>query len=163
MKRRSFLRSLASGTVAAGLGGARPLMATANLNRPVLELRVALTTAGFDQLSKFYSVGLGLQSSQQWPSDQGRALVLDLGTAALEIFDEKRSQTIDQIEVGRQVSGQVRFALQVPDLNTAMKQLSAHGATVVHTPIVTPWGDRTARFQDPDGMQITLYQKPDYI
>jgi hypothetical protein len=114
MKRRSFLRSLASGTVAAGLGGARPLMATANLNQPVLELRVALTTAGFDQLSKFYSVGLGLQSSQQWPSDQGRALVLDLGTAALEIFDEKRAQTIDQIEVGRQVSGQVRFAYRCP-------------------------------------------------
>jgi uncharacterized glyoxalase superfamily protein PhnB len=163
MRRRSFLRALASGTVAAGLGDATRLMATANLNRPVLELRVALTTGGFDQLSRFYRVGLGLEPSQRWPSDQGRALVLDMGSATLEIFDEKQAQTIDQIEVGRQVSGQIRFALRVPDLDAAIKRLAAHGATVVHTAVVTPWGDRTARVQDPDGMQITLYQKPDYI
>lgn len=163
MRRRSFIRALASGTVAAGLGGSTRLLAAANMNRPVLELRVALTTASFDQLSTFYRAGLGLETSQQWPSDQGRALVLDMGTATLEIFDEKQAQTIDQIEVGRRVSGQIRFALRVPDLDAAMKRMAAHGATVVHPPIVTPWGDKTARFQDPDGMQITLYQKPDFI
>ena len=74
------------------------------------------------------------------------------------MFNEKQAQTIDQIEVGRRISGQIRFALQVPDLNVAMKRLLAHGATVVHGPVITPWGDKTALFKDPDGMQITLYQ-----
>jgi uncharacterized glyoxalase superfamily protein PhnB len=48
----------------------------------------------------------------------------------------------------------------VPDLNAAMQRLQAHGATLVHPPVVTQWGDQNVRFQDPDGMQITLYQTP---
>ena len=123
-----------------------------------MELRVALTTQDYERLASFYLEGLGLKPAQVWPEDQGRALVLDLGRATLEVFDEKQAETVDQLEVGRRVSGQVRFALQVPDLEAAVERLIAHGATLVHPPVVTPWGDRNVRFQDPDGMQITLYQ-----
>jgi methylmalonyl-CoA/ethylmalonyl-CoA epimerase len=123
-----------------------------------MELRVALTTEAFDRLASFYRNGLGLEPAQVWPEDQGRALVLDMGKATLEVFDEKQAQTIDQIEAGHRISGQIRFALQVPDLDVAMKRLLEHGATIVHAPVITPWGDRNVRFQDPDGMQITLYQ-----
>ena len=128
---------------------------------PVLELRVALTTEDFERLASFYREGLGLEPAQVWPVDQGRALVLDMGKATLEVFDEKQAQTIDKIEVGRRISGQVRFALQVPDLKSATDRLLAHGATLVHPPVITPWGDKNVRFQDPDGMQITLYQVSD--
>jgi catechol 2,3-dioxygenase-like lactoylglutathione lyase family enzyme len=127
-------------------------------NHNVLEMRVALTTDEYEKLVSFYLDGLGLEPSQVWPEDQGRALVLDLGRATLEVFDEKQANTVDQIEVGRRVSGKIRFALQVPDLDAATERLSSHGATLVHSPVETPWGDRTARFEDPDGMQITLYQ-----
>ena len=126
-----------------------------------MELRVALTTDAYERLTSFYCDGLGLEPAQVWSEDQGRALVLDLGRATLEVFDEMQAETIDQIEVGIRVSGQVRFALQVPDLETAMKRLIEHGATLVHPPVVTPWGDRNVRFQDPDGMQITIYQAAD--
>jgi methylmalonyl-CoA/ethylmalonyl-CoA epimerase len=129
----------------------------------VIELRVAITTQDFDQLASFYREGLGLQPSQVWPEDQGRALVLDLGRATLEIFDDKQAQTVDQIEVGYRTRGNIRFALQVPDLNTAIEKLLAHGATMVHPTILTPWGDHNARFEDPDGMQITLYQVSDHM
>ena len=125
---------------------------------PVLELRVALTVSDFERIAAFYRVGLGLDPAQEWPGDQGKALVLDMGRATLELFDEKQAQTIDEIEVGRRTSGQIRFALQVPDLQLAMERLLAHGAHMVHPPVVTPWGDHNVRFQDPDGMQITLYQ-----
>jgi methylmalonyl-CoA/ethylmalonyl-CoA epimerase len=81
-----------------------------------------------------------------------------MGKATLEVFDEKQAQTIDHIEVGRRITGQIRFALQVPDLKAATQRLLAHGATLVHPAVVTPWGDQNVRFQDPDGMQITLYQ-----
>ena len=127
----------------------------------VLELRVALTTHAFDRLAAFYREGLGLEPSQVWPEEQGRALVLDLGKATLEVFDEQQAYTVDQLEVGRRVSGQVRFALQVPNLEAALQRLQAHGAKLVHPTVVTPWGDRTARFEDPDGLQVTLYQAPE--
>ena len=132
-------------------------------NKPlVTELRVAITTQDFDRLERFYRQGLGLQPSQMWPEDQGCALVLDLGRATLEIFDEKQAQTVDQIEVGQRISGRIRFALQVPDLNAAIERLIAHGEIMVHPPVITPWGDQTARFEDPDGMQVTLYQSAEH-
>jgi catechol 2,3-dioxygenase-like lactoylglutathione lyase family enzyme len=136
------------------------LMTTANAHRPVTELRVALTTDEFDRLAAFYHEGLGLQPSQVWPEDQGRALVLDMGRATLELFDEKQANTVDLIEVGSRVTGRIRFAFQVPDLKAAAIRLQDHGATLVHSPVTTPWGDEVVRFQDPDGMQITLYQTP---
>ena len=140
-------------------------MSETTTNPPVIELRVALTTDEFERLASFYREGLGLEPAQDWPEDQGRALVVDMGGATLEVFDEKQAQTIDQIEVGGRVggrtSGRVRFALRVPDLGAAMERMLSHGAGLVYTPVVTPWGDQNARFHDPDGMQITLYQAPE--
>jgi lactoylglutathione lyase len=127
-------------------------------NSPVLELRVALTTEDFDRLADFYRLGLGLDPAQAWPEEQGRALVLEMGKATLEVFDEKQARTVDMLEAGARISGRIRFALRVPDLKAASRRLIAHGATLVHAPVVTPWGDENVRFQDPDGMQITLYQ-----
>lgn len=123
-----------------------------------MELRVALTTSDYDRLVRLYTTGLGLEPAQIWNNGQGQALIIDMGTATLEIFDEAQAELIDGIEVGRRVSGPVRFALRVPDLDAAIERLLANGATLVHAPVVTPWGDRNARLQDPDGMQLTLFQ-----
>ena len=85
-------------------------------------------------------------------------MMLEMGSATLELFDERQAEVIDQIEAGKRISGQIRFALQVPDLQAAVERLLAHGATLVHPPVTTPWGDYNVRLQDPDGMQITLFQ-----
>jgi len=135
-------------------------MAAENSKNPIIELRVALTSRDFDRSVKFYCDGLGIQPAQLWNNDGGRALILDLGHATLELFDEAQAKAIDQLEAGQRVSGQIRFALQVPDLHAAMERLLAHGATLVHPPVVTPWGDNNVRLQDPDGLQITLFQAP---
>lgn len=131
---------------------------TENPTYPIIELRVAFTTDDYERLVKFYCDGLGIEPAQFWNNGQGRALILDMGKATMEIFDEAQAQTIDQIEAGQRLSGQIRFALQVPDLKAAMERLLAHGATLVHPPVITPWGDYNVRLQDPDGMQITLFQ-----
>ncbi len=136
-------------------------MSTPNPNQPILELRVALTTSDYERLVKFYCDGLGIEPAAIWNNDGGKALILNMGNATLEIFDEIQAETIDQIETGKRVSGQIRFALQVPNLKAAIERLLAHGATLVHPPIITPWGDNNVRLQDPDGMQITLFQVPD--
>ena len=159
MKRRNFIETMAGTGLAVSLPSSVSAASVGSGEPPVMELRVAVTTQAFEKLSAFYRAGLGLEPAQEWPQDQGRSLVLDLGRATLEVFDEKQAGTIDRFEVGHRVSGPVRFALQVPDLNAAMKRLQEHGATLVHGPVTAPWGDQTARFQDPDGMQITLYKK----
>ncbi|NJC97348.1 MAG: glyoxalase [Anaerolineales bacterium] len=133
-------------------------MPKGNPDRPVFELRVALTTVDYERSVKFYCEGLGIEPAAIWNNGQGKALILDMGNATLELFDEAQAETIDQIETGKRVSGQIRFALQVPDLKAAMDRLLAHGATLVHSPVTTPWGDHNVRLQDPDGMQITLFQ-----
>jgi lactoylglutathione lyase len=131
-----------------------------NTQKPILELRMALTTQDYDRLVQFYCAGLGLEPSQVWNNGQGKGLVIDMGAASLELFDETQARTVDQIETGRTLSGQVRFALQVPDLKAAIQRLHTIGAKQVSDPVVTPWGDYNVRFQDPDGMQVTLFQKP---
>jgi predicted enzyme related to lactoylglutathione lyase len=128
---------------------------------PVLELRVALTAQDYDKVLAFYMDGLGLEPGDIWTDEHGRALIFDMGRATLEIFDDGAAANVDRLEVGKRVSGQIRFALQVPDVDAAMERLVAKGATLVHTPITTPWGHRNARLQSPDGLQITLFQVPD--
>ena len=125
---------------------------------PVLELRIALTVKEFERSVKFYCEGLGIEPAAIWNNGAGHALVLDMGRATLEIFDEAQAETIDQLEAEKRVSGQIRFALQVPDLDTALERLLAHGATLVHAQVMTPWGDYNVRLEDPDGLQITLFQ-----
>jgi predicted enzyme related to lactoylglutathione lyase len=129
-------------------------------NHPTFELRIALTTSDYEKLVRFYAEGLGIEPAAIWNNDGGRALILEMGKATLELFDERQADVIDQLEAGRRVSGQVRFALQVPDLDAALERLLAHGATLVHEPVMTPWGDYNVRLQDPDGMQVTLFQAP---
>ncbi len=133
-------------------------MSTANPNQPVFELRVAVTTRDYERLVKFYCDGLGIEPAAIWNNGDGQALVLNMGNATLEIFDEPQAELIDQLEAGKRVSGQIRFALQVPDLKAAMDRLLANGATLVHPPVMTPWGDYNVRLQDPDGMQVTIFQ-----
>jgi catechol 2,3-dioxygenase-like lactoylglutathione lyase family enzyme len=133
-------------------------MSTSDQNQPIMELRVALTARDYERLLEFYCEGLGLEPAQLWTNEQGRAVILDMGQATLEIFDEKHADTIDQIEAGRRVSGPIRFALRVPDLKTATERLLAKGAIMLHPPVVTPWGHHNVRLQDPDGLQVTLFQ-----
>ena len=119
---------------------------------------------------KFYCDGLGVEPTAEWSNDGGQALLLEMGQATLEIFDEKQAEAIDRIKAGKRVSGRVRFALHtcpggrcrgVPDLESAMERLLANGVKLVHEPVVTPWGDTNVRLEDLDGMQITLFQAPD--
>jgi lactoylglutathione lyase len=123
----------------------------------VTELRVALTVQDFGQALAFYRDALGLEQVADWSSGTGRVVVLDAGRATLELFDQAQAESVDAIEAGRRVSGTVRFALRVADSEDTAARLVAAGAERVAPPVVTPWGDRNARVQAPDGMQLTLF------
>jgi catechol 2,3-dioxygenase-like lactoylglutathione lyase family enzyme len=123
----------------------------------VQEFRITLTVDDFDAAVRLYRDALGLPEVADWSSDQGRVLLLEAGRATLELFDERQAVMVDDLEVGRRVSGKVRFALQVPDADAAAASLTAAGATAVADAVDTPWGDRNARVAAPDGMQLTLF------
>jgi catechol 2,3-dioxygenase-like lactoylglutathione lyase family enzyme len=128
---------------------------------PVLELRVALTAEDYDQIVALYTEGLGLEPAAIWTTEHSRAMLLEMGRATLEIFDEGHAAEVDRIEVGKRVSGYIRLALQVPDVDAAAKRLVAKGAVLVHEAVTTPWGDTNIRLRAPDGLQITLFQAPE--
>lgn len=123
----------------------------------VQEFRITLTVDDFDAAVALYRDALGLPQVADWSSDRGRVLLLDAGRTTLELFDEAQAAMVDDLEVGRRVSGKVRFALQVADVDEAAATLIDGGATSVADPVLTPWGDRNARVADPDGMQLTLF------
>jgi catechol 2,3-dioxygenase-like lactoylglutathione lyase family enzyme len=127
---------------------------------PARQFRVALTVGDFEKALSFFRDALGLTVQQEWPSAEGRGAVLTVREAVLEILDPKHAAFVDGIEAGRRVSGQVRFAFQVEDLEEAMTAAQASGAQLVRGPVETPWKDVNARFSGPDGLQVTLFQKP---
>jgi catechol 2,3-dioxygenase-like lactoylglutathione lyase family enzyme len=123
----------------------------------VLEMRVALTVDDFHAVVRFYRDGLGLNPGEIW-TDNGNGQIFGAGRATLEIFDPTHSASVDQIEVGEQVSGQIRFAFEVPNVQEAFQRAIEYGATAVHAPILTPWNHLNARVRSPEGLQITLFQ-----
>jgi methylmalonyl-CoA/ethylmalonyl-CoA epimerase len=123
----------------------------------VTELRLAFTVEDFDQALAFYRDALGLEQLADWSSDSGRVVALDAGRAVLELLDESQAETVDAAEAGRRVSGTVRFALRVADSAATAQRLAGAGAVPVAPPVLTPWGDRNARVEAPDGMQLTLF------
>jgi lactoylglutathione lyase len=123
----------------------------------VTELRLAFTVQDFDQALAFYRDALGLEQLADWSTDSGRVVALDAGRAVLELLDEAQAETVDTAEAGRRVSGTVRFALRVVDSEATARRLAEAGAVPVAPPVLTPWGDRNARVEAPDGMQLTLF------
>ena len=124
-----------------------------------MKLRIALTVADFDEAVAFYRDALGLEQLEDWSGDDGRVILLDAGGAELELFDERQAESVDRIEAGRRVSGTVRLAVEVDDLDGTAQRLVTAGATAEAEPVVPPWGGRNARLRAPDGMQLTLFNE----
>ena len=124
-----------------------------------MELRVVLTVPDFDEALAFYRDALGLEQLADWSSDEGRVILLDGGRATIELFDERQAESVDRIEAGQRVSGPVRLALEVTELDTVAQRLVHAGAETVARPVVPPWGGRNARLRTPDGMQLTLFSE----
>jgi methylmalonyl-CoA/ethylmalonyl-CoA epimerase len=124
-----------------------------------MELRVVLTVPDFDEALAFYRDALGFEQVADWSGENGRVILLEAGRATLELFDERQADHVDRIEAGRRVSGPVRLAVEVDDLDGAARRLVAAGANAEAPPVVPPWGGRNARLRSPDGMQLTLFSE----
>jgi methylmalonyl-CoA/ethylmalonyl-CoA epimerase len=124
-----------------------------------VNLRVVLTVPDFDAAVAFYRDALGLEQLADWSGEEGRVILLGAGQATLELFDERQAESVDRIEAGRRVSGPVRLAFEVEELEGAAQRLAAAGAESEGPPVVPPWGGRNARLRAPDGLQLTLFRE----
>ena len=125
--------------------------------RTVHELRIALTVDDYERAVAFYRDALGLSERESWDRPDGRGTMLEAGTATLELFDQRQAASLDAIEVGRRVSGPIRFALEVDDSPSFAARLVEAGATAEGGVVDTSWRDRNVRVRAPDGMQLTLF------
>ncbi len=122
------------------------------------ELRVALTVEDLDEAAALYRDALGLSVVKEWSQPEGRGLILEAGPASIELVDQAQAEHIDRIEVGERVSGPVRLAFGVSNVEAWTSSLQDGGAKAVGGPVHTPWGDLNQRLQAPDGAQLTLFQ-----
>jgi predicted enzyme related to lactoylglutathione lyase len=130
-------------------------------NRPeVIQLRLVVEAEHFHEAVAFYRDTLGLSEEFNITSDGGAQVVaLQVGRATLELVNPAQRRLIDDLEVGREVSGKFRVAFEVTDARTATDHAVAAGADLIAEPTETPWRSLNARLEAPAGLQITLFEE----
>ena len=126
----------------------------------VLQLRLVVETADYDEAVRFYRDVLGAKQELQIHGNEGeKVTILDVGRATLELSNRPQVEMIDRIEVGRRVSPRLRVAFEVADAEGKTRQLVDAGADLVAPPTRTPWHSLNSRLEAPAGLQVTLFEE----
>ena len=125
---------------------------------PVHELRLVLTVDDFAASVRLYRDVLGMRELPAVSSPDGRVAILEAGRATLELIDAAQAAFIDEVEVGQRRAGPVRIALGVATVEEQSRRVEDAGVAVVAAPRPTPFGSINARFELPDGLQLTLFE-----
>jgi uncharacterized glyoxalase superfamily protein PhnB len=105
---------------------------------------------------------LGLPEKLFVESEGGaKVVILDAGTATLELANPAQKRLTDDVEVGRQVAGHIRVAFEVSDARAVTSRLVEAGAELITEPVETPWRSLNSRLEAPAGLQITIFQELD--
>ncbi|MET0974783.1 MAG: VOC family protein [Leifsonia sp.] len=127
----------------------------------VLQLRVVVEAEDFEEALAFYRDVLGMPEQEAYEADGGaRVVILDAGSATLELANPAQKRMIDDVEVGRQVAPHIRLAFEVADAVGVTTELADAGADVVAPPVLTPWQSVNARLDAPAALHITVFQEP---
>ncbi len=131
-------------------------------HRRVLQMRLVVETADFDEAVVFYRDVLGAREEFVGHGDAGeKVMILDVGRATLELSNPAQVAMIDRLEVGRRVAPRLRVAFEVADVDGATAASVGAGAELIAPPTRTPWDSRNARLAAPAGLQLTLFQELD--
>jgi predicted enzyme related to lactoylglutathione lyase len=126
----------------------------------VRQMRLVVEAPDFDEAVRFYRDVLGLEEELAVAGPDGaRVMILAAGRATLELANPEQKRFIDTVEVGRQVAPPYRVAFEVEDVEGATRRLVDGGATLIASPVETPWGSRNARLSGPANLQLTLFQE----
>lgn len=128
--------------------------------RRVLQMRLVVEAADYDEALHFYRDVLGADVELQIHGEDGeKVTILDVGRATLELSNPPQVDMIDRVEVGRRVSPHLRVAFEVSDAQETTNDLVEAGAELVAPATRTPWDSLNSRLQGPAGLQLTLFQE----
>ncbi len=137
-------------------------MSTQPENRRVLQMRLVVEAADYDQAVAFYRDVLGLPEELVVEGANGeKVTILDAGRATLELSNPAQVAMIDEVEVGRRVSPRLRVCFEVVDAEQTTRDLVEGGADLIASPTVTPWESLNSRLAAPAGLQLTLFEELD--
>ena len=126
----------------------------------VLQMRLVVEAPDYERAVAFYRDVLGSPEELVVEGEKGeKVTILDVGRATLEISNPAQVAMIDDVEVGRRVSPQLRVAFEVADAKTVTRELVEGGAELIAEPTVTPWDSLNSRLSAPAGLQITLFEE----
>lgn len=126
----------------------------------VLQMRLVVEAADYDEAVRFYRDVLGAGEELQIHGEAGeKVTILDVGRATLEISNPAQVDMIDRVEVGRRVSPHLRVAFEVVDAEVVTGELVSAGAELVAAPTLTPWNSLNARVHAPGDLQVTVFQE----
>ena len=130
--------------------------------KTVRQLRLVLAVDDYEAAVAFYRDALGLTEEAAYQGEgDARVMILDAGRATLELANPAQVAMIDRIEADGQPSARMRVAFEVVDSPTATDDLVEAGATLVASPVETPWRSLNSRLDAPGGVQLTLFQELD--
>ena len=138
-------------------------MSTQPENRRVLQMRLVVEAADYDQAVAFYRDVLGLPEELvvEGGAKGEKVTILDAGRATLELSNPAQVAMIDEVEVGRRVSPRLRVCFEVADAEQTTRDLVEGGADLIAAPTVTPWESLNSRLAAPAGLQLTLFEELD--
>jgi len=127
----------------------------------VRQLRLVIHADDFDVAVALYRDALGLPERAAYEGDgDARVMILEAGVATLEIANSAQVRMIDGIEASGSPSRAIRVAFEVDDAPDATATLVDAGATLIASPVETPWRSLNSRVETPE-LQVTLFQELD--
>jgi len=121
-------------------------------------LRFAFTFEDYDAAVRLFRHVFGLPTLMDLEEQGGHGVILSVPSATLELFDERHTDVVDEIEAGGPTGGRVRIAVRVDELGPAAEAVARAGSVPVAEPVLTPWGDRNQRFRLTQGLHLTLFE-----
>jgi catechol 2,3-dioxygenase-like lactoylglutathione lyase family enzyme len=126
----------------------------------VKQLRLVVQAEDFEAALAFYRDALGLPERAAFEGEgDARVVILEAGSATLEIANPAQVRMIDGIEAEGRPSARLRVAFEVDDGERATADLVDAGADLVAAPRETPWRSLNSRLHGPAGLEITLFEE----
>lgn len=121
---------------------------------------VALIVTEMEKALSFYRDALGVEvynmdNYPQYVEFNGFSLWLNSGAQAA-VFGELQAGEAAEAWAGLRRFPSTDVAFAVENVDALFATIKESGATVVHEPKTEPWGQRTARFFDPDNHLIEI-------
>ena len=114
-----------------------------------VSLKVVIRCADLAASRTFYRDVLGLSVIDEWHEAHGDGCVFAVGSGLIELGQQRANSEAS-------ASPNVDLEIGVPALDDWLARIDGkwqHGDPKVH-----PWGERTVRMRDPDGLLLTIYE-----